>query len=97
MDERRVTIPGGRATVVDETAVEVGRPDEAIVVQLLDATDGPRVRIGYRRTGRTVRGPVTATADELERLVDAISRSPALRTLFGVAGGGSTGNGTSRR
>jgi len=80
---RRVAVPGGSAALVAEVAVSAARGGEELVLQRLETDDGPLVRLGYRRGGAVVRGPVSATPDELGRLVAAARAAPALAELIG--------------
>jgi hypothetical protein len=68
---RRVSLPGGSARVAGEVRLAVAeRPDEELVLQALDRGDAaPLLRLGYRRGDRMVRGPVSATSDELLALL----------------------------
>lgn len=86
---RRVAIPGGSALVVDEIRVPArGRDDESLIAQALAGPDGPLVRVGYGRSGRVVRGPVTVAPGELADLVGAIRAHPAFAgALAAVVGG----------
>ncbi len=74
----RVAVPGGSARLAAEVRlVPAGRPDEEILLQALDAGEGPALlRLGYRRAGRTIRGPVSATVEELHALL-ALARADA--------------------
>jgi hypothetical protein len=82
---RFVTLPWGRAEVIDEvtfassgdqgTAVTIG------VAHLRDAAGGELVRFFYRSIGRTVRGPLTLRADDRAGLKAALAGSPRLRKL----------------
>jgi hypothetical protein len=80
----KVAVPGGSARLAAEVRlVPAGRPDEEIVLQALDAGEGAALlRLGYRRAGRTIRGPVSATADELHALLALARAEPALATLL---------------
>ncbi|MGI9116974.1 MAG: hypothetical protein ACR2JV_04995, partial [Gaiellales bacterium] len=64
-----IAVPGGRAILIAEV-VEPG--DDAvgeIVIQTLERADGARfVRLGYRRGGRVIRGPVSLPVDLWSRL-----------------------------
>jgi hypothetical protein len=84
--ERRVAVPGGSAALVAEVAVAAARGGEELVLQRLEADVGPLVRLGYRRGGSVIRGPVSATPDELRRLAAAAQAAPALAELLGGAG-----------
>ena len=68
---RRVGLPGGSARVAGEVRRAVGeRPDEERVLQALERRDAaPLLRLGYRRGDRMIRGPVSATSDELLELL----------------------------
>lgn len=55
-----VACPGGRAAVVAEQVVHDDPDTGEVVLQTLARADGERfVRIGYRRGGRLIRGPVS--------------------------------------
>jgi hypothetical protein len=84
---RRVAVPGGSAALIAEVAVPAARGGEELVLQRLEADDGPLVRLGYRRGGAVVRGPVSATPGELRQLAAAARAAPALAELLGGAGG----------
>jgi hypothetical protein len=63
--------------------VPAGRPDEEIVLQALDAGEAPAmVRLGYRRGGRAIRGPVSATVAELHELLALARADPGLGALL---------------
>ncbi len=67
---KTVASPLGPARVVAEAAVAAGgRAGEELVLQRLDTPDGPLVRLGYRRDGRMLRGPMSATPAELAALL----------------------------
>jgi hypothetical protein len=67
---KTVASPLGPARVVAEAAVAVeGRAGEELVLQRLDTSEGPLVRLGYRRDGRMLRGPMSATPAELAALL----------------------------
>jgi hypothetical protein len=67
---KTVASPLGPARVVAEAAVAPeGRAGEELVVQRLDTAEGPLVRLGYRRDGRMLRGPMSATPAELAALL----------------------------
>ena len=78
-----IATPFGRGTLVAEAAVSSGgRPDEELVVQRLDTADGPLVRVGYRRNGRMLRGPVSATPEALRALLDAVKGAGIQKVLL---------------
>ena len=55
-----VACPGGRAAVLAEQVVHDDPDGGDVVLQLLERTDGARyLRLGYRRAGRVIRGPVS--------------------------------------
>jgi hypothetical protein len=67
---KTVASPLGPARVVAEVAVAAGdRAGEELVLQRLDTAEGPLVRLGYRREGRMLRGPMSATPAELAALL----------------------------
>lgn len=67
---KTVASPLGPARVVAEAAVAAGgRAGEELVVQRLDTAAGPLIRLGYRREGRMLRGPMSATPAELAALL----------------------------
>lgn len=67
---KTVASPLGPARVVAEAAVPAeGRAGEELVVQRLDTAGGPLIRLGYRRAGRMMRGPMSATPAELAALL----------------------------
>ena len=69
---KTVASPLGPAWVVAEAAVPAeGRAGEELVLQRLDTPEGPLVRLGYRRDGRMLRGPMSATPDEFAALLRA--------------------------
>jgi hypothetical protein len=71
-----IATPFGRASLVAEAAVSAdGRPGEELVVQRLDTADGPLVRLGYRRDGRILRGPVSATPAAFRALLGAAKKA----------------------
>ena len=79
--------PWGNATLVEEAAVpqRVGDRRFAVVVQLLDASNGERlIRFAYTTDGSARRGPVTMRARDLERLRAALERAPVLKEVLGL-------------
>ncbi|MGI9187525.1 MAG: hypothetical protein ACR2J9_08450 [Gaiellales bacterium] len=59
-----IAVPGGRAVLLAEEVL-AGDPDTGdIAIQSLERADGTRfVRMGYRRNGRMIRGPVSLPED----------------------------------
>lgn len=75
-------IPGGRAAILAEVAVEDDPAHGEIILQALSPRDGkPLVRIAYRRDGRTGRGPVSMTRPAWQRLLARAERDPILGDL----------------
>jgi len=73
--------PWGAAGVLEEAIVpqRVGEKRFAVVVQLLEASNGERlIRFAYTTDGSARRGPVTMRARDLERLRAALERAPVL-------------------
>lgn len=84
----RVSIPGGQAAVLAEVRlVPAARPDEELVLQALQTRAGESLlRLGYRRGGNVLRGPVSATPAELAALVALAAAEPAVAALLPGAG-----------
>jgi hypothetical protein len=79
--------PWGSATVAEEAIVpqRVGDRRFAVVVQLLEASNGERlIRFAYTTDGSARRGPVTMRARDLERLRAALERAPVLKEVLGL-------------
>ena len=67
-----IAVPGGRAVLLAEH-VMLGE----IVVQSLERSDGRRyVRLGYRRSGRMIRGPVSMREEQWASLPKRPPRPP---------------------
>ncbi len=59
-----IAVPGGRAVLLAEQVLPGDPETGEIAVQSLERGDGTRfVRIGYRRNGRMIRGPVSLPED----------------------------------
>ena len=74
--------------MVEEAVVpqRVGERRFAVVVQLLEASNGERlIRFAYTTDGSARRGPVTMRARDLERLRAALERAPVLAQALGSA------------
>jgi hypothetical protein len=86
---RRVAIPGGSARLAAEVRlVTEARPDEEILLQALECDDAPALlRLGYRRGGRTIRGPVSASVAELHALLALARADATLAELLAAAPG----------
>lgn len=82
---RRATIavPGGRATLTAEV-VEIGDSETGdIVLQSLERSDGRCfLRLGYRRNGRLVRGPVSFEPRAFARLVKQAAKDATIGPLL---------------
>jgi hypothetical protein len=80
----RVTVPGGNATLLAEVRLApAARPEEELVLQALEPREGPALlRLGYRRGGHAVRGPVSATAAELGALLALARADSAIAALL---------------
>jgi len=80
----RVAVPGGSARLAGEVRlVPDARPDEEILLQALEPRDAPALlRLGYRRGGRTIRGPVSATTAELQALLALARADPVIGPLL---------------
>jgi hypothetical protein len=83
------TTPWGKARVL-ETAKVLQRSGDrrfATVVELVETEHGERlVRVAYTTDGTARRGPVTLRERDLDRLRQALERSPGLRrALVGEA------------
>jgi hypothetical protein len=79
--------PWGPAAVLEEVSVPQRAGDRrfAIVVQLLEASDGDRlIRFAYTTAGSARRGPVTMRARDLERLRAALERAPVLHEVLRI-------------
>ena len=71
-----VACPGGRAAVLVEEVVHDDPIGGEVVAQLLERADGERfVRLGYRRGGRVIRGPVSVPEAVWAALPKRLARS----------------------
>jgi hypothetical protein len=78
--------PWGKATLVDEVAVQQRAGDKRFssLVQLLEGEKGERlVRFAYATNGAARRGPVTLRARDLDKLREALAEHPELAALLG--------------
>jgi len=84
-----VNLPDGRARLVGEVAIRPdGRPDEELVLQALESSDGEALlRVGYRRRGTIMRGPMTTSAAQFGALLAALRSDALLPDAFWVASG----------
>ena len=59
-----IAVPGGRAVLLAEHVLPGDTETGEIAIQSLERSDGTRfVRMGYRRNGRMIRGPVSLPED----------------------------------
>ena len=78
----KAATPWGSAAVIEELSLpqRVGERRFASLVQLLETPKGERfVRFAYSTGGTARRGPVTFRTRDLERLHEALERTPALK------------------
>jgi hypothetical protein len=82
---RFVTLPWGRAQVIDEVGFESsgsdGQPVFVGIAHLREPDGSELVRFFYRSSGRTIRGPLTLRAADRAGLKTALAGSPKLRKL----------------
>jgi hypothetical protein len=72
-----IAVPGGRAILLAEQILDGDATTGEIAIQSLERADGTRfVRIGYRRNGRMIRGPVSMPEDLWARLPKRPPRPP---------------------
>jgi hypothetical protein len=80
---RTIATPQGNAKLIDEIVVPSSfGPEDELVLQRLETSDGPLLRAGYRRAGRMLRGPVSATPEEVSELLRAATRSSSLSQVL---------------
>ncbi len=81
-----IAVPGGRAILVAEV-VETGDNETGdFVLQALERSDGSCfVRIGYRRSGRLIRGPISIPPPAWTRLLAQAGRHPQIGPFLTVA------------
>jgi hypothetical protein len=84
---RIVTLPWGKARVIEEVCIEGSASGERFVelgVTRLTATDGDEelLRFFYRTDGATRRGPLTLRENEIDELATALSNAPELRAML---------------
>ena len=86
----KTATPWGPATLVERVALpqRAGEKRFSSVVELLEGDRGERlVRFAYSTGGAARRGPVTLRVRDLERLRDALAKTPALADALGIGGG----------
>jgi hypothetical protein len=87
----KTTTPWGPATLVEKASVSqrAGEKHFSSVFELLEDAKGARlIRIAYATGGSDRRGPVTLRARDLERLRDALAKTPELADALGLTRGG---------
>lgn len=85
------TTPWGPATLVEKVTVSQragGRHFSSVFELLEDQKGAPLVRIAYATGGAVRRGPVTLRARDLERLREALEKTPGLADALGLTSGG---------
>lgn len=85
----KTSTPWGQATLVERLALpqRVGDKRFSSVVELLEDERGERfVRFAYSTGGAARRGPVTLRARDVERLHDALGKTPELAAVLGLGG-----------
>jgi hypothetical protein len=86
----KVSTPWGATTLVEQAvlAQRVGDKRFACLFELLENARGEQfVRIAYATDGTARRGPVTLRARDLDRLRDALEKTPTLAALLDLGGG----------
>jgi hypothetical protein len=77
----KTATPFGPATLVERVSLAQRAGDKKFssIIELLETDRGDRlVRVAYTTGGAVRRGPVTLRARDLERLRDALAKTPAL-------------------
>jgi hypothetical protein len=77
----KAATPWGQATLLEELTLPQRAGDKRFssVVQLLESASGERlVRFAYSTDGTARRGPVTLRARDLDKLREALGKSPGL-------------------
>lgn len=81
--------PWGRATLVERASIlqRVGDKRFSSVFELLETKDGETLlRIAYTTGGATRRGPVTLRTRDLQRLREALRKTPGLAAALDLGG-----------
>ena len=84
----KTATPFGPATLVERVSLAQKAGDKRFhsVVELLETDRGDRlVRVAYSTDGVVRRGPVTLRARDVERLRDAVAKTPELASVLGAA------------
>jgi len=85
------TTPWGKATLLEKVALpqQAGDKRFSSLVELLEDEKGARlVRIAYSTGGAMRRGPVTLRERDLDRLRDALAKTPELADALAPIRGG---------
>jgi hypothetical protein len=88
------TTPWGKASVVERLALpqRAGEKRFSSIVELLEDDRGERfVRFAYSTGGAARRGPVTLRARDVDRLRDALAKTPALADALDLGRNGPGG------
>jgi hypothetical protein len=83
----KTTTPWGRAELVEKVTLPQKAGDKRFssIFELLEDEKGdPLVRIGYTTSGVMRRGPVTLRARDVDRLHEALGKTPALADALGL-------------
>lgn len=86
----KTTTPWGRATLVEKVTLpqQAGEKRFSSIIELLEDERGARlVRIAYTTGGTVRRGPVTLRPRDLDRLRDALGKTPGLADALGLTPG----------
>ncbi len=84
----KISTPFGPATLVERVSLPQKAGDKRFssLIELLETERGDRlVRIAYSTDGTVRRGPVTLRARDLERLREALAKTPELADALGGA------------
>ena len=86
----KTTTPWGPAILVEKVSLSQRAGDKhfSSVIELLEDQKGVRlIRIAYTTGGAVRRGPVTLRARDLERLRDALAKTPELAEALDLTRG----------
>jgi len=86
----KTTTPWGPATLVEKVSLSQRAGDKhfSSVIELLEDQKGVRlIRIAYTTGGAVRGGPVTLRARDLERLRDALAKTPELAEALDLTRG----------
>ncbi len=81
-----IAVPGGRARLLGELAEAGDAEGGDIIIQALERSDGFQlIRLGYRRNGRLIRGPVSIPPDAWRRLLLQADADPVIAPLVNAS------------